>query len=122
MSTADVLRHAFADVCYHTRPGASWTSLRENVFPAWSEGRSSMRTTQFLSLIPTVAESDLLMVLPRRTAEYMEKGGDIVIIRTEEKSIRHRPQLIWHHRANDDLELQWVRSILLSCAKRANPG
>lgn len=81
-----------------------------------------MRTTQFLSLIPTVAESDLLMVLPRRTAEYMEKGGDIVIIRTEEKSIRHRPQLIWHHRANDDLELQWVRSILLSCAKRANPG
>ena len=51
----------------------------------------------------------------------MEKGGDIVIIRTEEKSIRHKPQLIWHHRANDDLELQWVRSILLSCAKRANP-
>lgn len=122
VTTPDVLRHAFADVCYHTRPGASWTSLRENVFPAWSEGRSSMRTTQFLSLIPTVAESDLLMVLPRRTAEYMEKGGDIVIIRTKEKSIRHKPQLIWHHRANDDLELQWVRSILLSCAKRANPG
>lgn len=120
VSTADVLRHAFADVCYHPRPGASWTSLRESVFPAWTEGRSSMRTTQFLSLIPTVAESDLLMVLPRRTAEYMEKGGDI-IIRTEEKSIRHKPQLIWHHRANDDLELQWVRSILLSCAKRANP-
>ena len=67
VSTADVLRHAFADVCYHPRPGASWTSLRESVFPAWTEGRSSMRTTQFLSLIPTVAESDLLMVLPHIT-------------------------------------------------------
>lgn len=119
-STTEVLRHAFADVCYHTRPGASWTSLRESVFPAWAQGRSAMRTTQFLSLIPTVAESDLLMVLPRRTAEYMEKGGDIVIIPTVEQSVRHTPQLIWHHRANDDLELQWVRSILLSCAKRAN--
>lgn len=117
IETTEVLKYAFADICFHTRPGASWLSLRENVFPAWAQGKVSMRTTQFLALIPTVAESELLMVLPRRTAEALVKNSGITIIPTVEKSVRHKPQLIWHHRANDDLELQWVRSILLDCAK-----
>lgn len=118
--TEAVLAHPFADVCFHTRPEASWSSLRETVFPSWTRGRAAMRTTQFLSLVPAVTASRMLLILPRRTAEVLARGGLLSVIPTVERSIEHRPQLIWHHRANDDLELQWVRSILVDSARRAS--
>ena len=117
LSTERVLQESFADVCFRTQPGAPYATLREIAFPDWREARSSLRTTNFLSAVTTLSSSRLIMVLPKKTADTLANAGLVAIVETEVKSIVQTPHLIWHHRTDQDLAMQWVRSVLLSSAQ-----
>ena len=112
-----VLAEPFADVCFRTAPGAPYETLRDVAFPAWSGALSSLRTTHFLSAVTTLSQSRLVMVLPKKTAETLAQADMAAIIATEEKSIVQETRLIWHHRTDQDLGMQWVHSVLLACTK-----
>ena len=117
LSTERVLQESFADVCFRTQPGAPYTTLRESAFPDWREARSSLRTTNFLSAVTTLSSSRLIMVLPKKTADTLANAGLVAIVETRAKSVVQTPHLIWHHRTDQDLAMQWVRSVLLSSAQ-----
>ena len=117
LSTERVLQESFADVCFRTQPGAPYTTLREIAFPDWREARSSLRTTNFLSAVTTLSSSRLIMVLPKKTADTLANAGLVAIVETQAKSVVQTPHLIWHHRTDQDLAMQWVRSVLLSSAQ-----
>lgn len=57
------------------------------------------------------------MVLPKKTADTLANAGLVAIVETQAKSVVQTPHLIWHHRTDQDLAMQWVRSILLSSAQ-----
>ena len=117
LSTERVLQESFADVCFRTQPGAPYTTLREIAFPDWREARSSLRTTNFLSAVTTLSSSRLIMVLPKKTADTLANAGLVAIVETQAKSVVLTPHLIWHHRTDQDLAMQWARSVLLSSAQ-----
>ena len=48
----------------------------------------------------------------------MAGEGRFTIVPTLTKSNSHQAQLIWHDRIHSDPLMQWVRSMIFTCAKR----
>lgn len=113
----EVLRYGFVDVVFQFDRVTDAASLRDSAFPQWSEAKSVVRTAFFLPVLTFLTESPLLAVMPTRTAAVMAKQGAIVMVPTATKSNTHQAQLIWHERIHTDPLMQWVRSMICTCAK-----
>lgn len=113
----EVLRYGFADVVFQFDRVTDTPSLRDSAFPQWSNAKSVVQTAYFLPVLTFLMESPLLAVMPTRTAAVMAQQGNIVVVSTATKSNTHQAQLIWHERIHADPLMQWVRSMICTCAK-----
>ena len=68
-----------------------------------------LRTPYFLSAPLVVAQSDMILCLPRRAAQLMARLGGIVVLDLPEE-VRFTYRLIWHERSHSDPMLRWVRA------------
>ena len=72
---------------------------------------TTLRTPYFLSTPWIIAETDLVICVPRRAAEKLAKvAGLEVLLLPNSPSFCFR--LIWHERMHRDLGLQWIRNLI----------
>lgn len=114
----EVLRYGFVDVVFQFDRVTDTSTLRDSAFPQWSSAKSVVRTAFFLPVLTFLTGSTLLAVMPTRTIAEMTRLGSIVVVPTATKSNTHQAQLIWHERIHTDPLMQWVRSMICTCAKR----
>lgn len=117
VSDEEVMKYGFIDIVFQFDCVTEVKSLRESAFPQWSAARSMARTGFFLPVLSFLHEAPLLVILPRRTAEFMAKMENLTIVPTETKSNRHTALLIWHDRIHNDTVMQWVRSMIVTNAR-----
>ncbi len=106
------------DVVFQFDHGTDAATLRESAFPTWAGAKTVARTAFFLPVLSFLHEAPLLAILPRRTAVFMAGEGRLTIVPTLTKSNSHQALLIWHDRIHSDPLMQWVRSMIFTCAKR----
>ncbi len=112
-ATVDILQYRFVDVALSYRR-SSTVLLRSIAYPELALGRSAIRSYYFLSFIRVVLNTDLLMVLPDRTALYFAKNDTLTILPTQVKPQTHTPKMVWHNTTHKDPVLQWVRSMIFT--------
>lgn len=114
----EILKYPFIDISVAPQFYRVAT-LREQVFPAWASGRSAFCSEYFLPFVPMLENTDLLMVLPQRTAEDLEKHYAIRTLPAGMDSALNHPRLIWHELTHKDPLHQWFRSLLVdSCRQK----
>ncbi len=74
----------------------------------------NIHTPYFLGVPLLLVDTDLLMVIPRPTAERFAALLPLAILPTPVPFAPFRPTLIWHDRVHADPGMQWFRS-LFSC-------
>ena len=117
VSDEEVLKYGFIDVVFQSDHMTNAVTLRESAFPTWIGAKTVTRTAFFLPVLSFLHEAPLLAILPRRTAVLMAGEGRFSIVPTITKSNSHQVQLIWHDRIHNDPLMQWVRSMIFTCAK-----
>lgn len=118
VSDEEVLKYGFVDVVFQFDHVTDAATLRESAFPTWAAAKTVARTAFFLPVLSFLHEAPLLTILPQRTAVFMAGEGRLTIVPTLTKSNSHQAQLIWHDRIHSDPLMQWVRSMIFTCAKR----
>ncbi len=89
-----------------SRPIRPWTTLRD-------EGQPSIVIPYFNTAPFLVLETDFIMWIPSRTAEYwLARGGYAVRDLPPELAYAFSPKLIWNTRSDGDPLHQWVRSLV----------
>jgi DNA-binding transcriptional LysR family regulator len=110
-----VLAYPFVDIILGPgRQGAHQRLLRQVRFPDWAAASSAVKTYFFLPFIGTVADTDLLMVLPERTAKRLTRSYGIRILPTLTQGLIDQPHIIWHDVTHRDSLMQWVRAMFLT--------
>lgn len=85
-----------------------------------SPAATSLRTPYFMSIPWLIADTDLVICLPRRAAERLAGLGGLKVLPLP-KSPGFSYRLIWHHRVHRDPGIQWVRSLVRPKAADARP-
>ncbi len=112
----DVLKYPFIDIMFDQK--AKTPTLRESVFPAWKEAKAVARTTYFLPFVSALHDTEILMIVPKRTAEILTENGHVRILPTKTSSVVNYPRLFWHASTDKDPLLRWVRVIIKNtCAE-----
>ena len=89
-----------------SRPIRPWTTLRD-------EGQPSIVIPYFNTAPFLVLDTDFIMRIPSRTAEYwLARGGYAVRDLPPELAYAFSPKLIWNTRSDGDPLHQWVRSLV----------
>ncbi len=114
-STDDILQYRFVDVALSYRR-SSTVLLRTIAYPELTLARSAIRSYYFLSFIRVVLNTDLLMVLPDKTAHFFANTDKLAILPTQAKPLTHTPKMVWHNTTHKDPVLQWVRSMIFATA------
>lgn len=113
---SEILRYSFIDISMEQGVFGGRT-LREWVFPAWGAAHSVLRSPFFLSFVHMLEQTDVLMVLPERTARSLEACYEIQVLETESRSIVNQPILIWHDFVHASPLHQWLRSVVVESCK-----
>ena len=114
-SDEEVLRFAFIDILIGARQNLS--TLRATRFPAWRNAHSAAKSFFFLPFIKTLIGSDLLMVMPRKTAVGLIRVYPLTIIPTDTQSLSDNPKIIWHTVNHNNPLMQWLRGMIAACAQ-----
>lgn len=113
--TEEVLQYRFVDVDLNFRRYGS-VLLRNVVFPEFASAKSAIRSPFFLAFARSVSCTDLLMVVPEKTANFFESFAGLAILQTQTQSVVHKPKMIWHDITHADPTMQWVRSKIYASA------
>ncbi|WP_151705711.1 LysR family transcriptional regulator [Nitrincola alkalilacustris] len=79
--------------------------------------RIAVRTPHFLVAPMIVAESDLILSIPRRLAHRMAKSVPIEILELPIKIQSFTPSIIWHERQHYDPANVWLRNQIVEIAR-----
>lgn len=109
VSTDEILKYRFVDVALSFRRYGS-VLLRSVVFPEFAPAKSAIRSYFFLAFVRALNGTDLLMVMPDKSARLFELSGGLSILPTQAQSIVHKPKMIWHDITHADPEMQWIRA------------
>lgn len=74
-----------------------------------------LRLPYFLAAPWIVAESDLVMTVPRRIADRLARVADLVVLSLPASAETFSYRLVWHERGHKDPALRWLRSLILEC-------
>lgn len=86
-------------------------------------GREPTVTTPYFVGAPMfLLETDLIIVLPRPTAERFCEVLPLAILPTQVPFDPFRPCLVWHHRVHADPAMQWFRGLFFSAAYLQEDG
>ena len=87
--------------------------------PSLEDDPAAVVMPYFLGAPFLVAQTDLVLVLPRPTAEYFARVLPLAVLPTPIPSAPFRPQLVWHHRVHADAGLKWLRALIIAQARRS---
>lgn len=76
---------------------------------------SPVRVYDPLTAISTVAETDLVALVPRRLALKGVRGNRIAILQTTEEPVHIDLAMLWHSRLGGDAGLIWLRQLIQRC-------
>lgn len=74
-------------------------------------GGLAVRTPYFISSCALLRKTDLLLIMPRRTATLFAEAMDLVVLPLPCPSRELRVGLVWHHRVHNDPALIWLRQL-----------
>lgn len=80
--------------------------------------RIAVRTPHFLAAPMIVAESDLIMCIPRRLAHRLAKSVAIEVIDLPIQIPSFTPSIIWHERQHYDPAHKWLRNQIVEIASK----
>lgn len=100
------------------RMGAVTWRVEQRAMPTLEDSLPPVISPYFLGAPLLLIETDLVLVLPRPTAEYFATVLPLVVLPTPVPSAPFRPKLIWHHRVHGDAGLKWLRSLIIAQARR----
>lgn len=115
VSSEAVLKYAFIDITFQPYR-RNVMRLRDLIFPEFSDAPSAARTRFFLPMFQTLAESPLLMVIPKSTAQELMNLTHhklFGILETQAQGRANTAKLVWHRRTHSDPVLQWVRGTIV---------
>jgi DNA-binding transcriptional LysR family regulator len=112
---SSVLQFPFVDIILKSRR-REVLLLRNIRFPAWSTAHSAVKTYYFLPFVHSLNGSDLVMVLPERTAFRLQKAYGIRLVNTSTQSIGDETRIVWHDNTHRDPLMQWLRAMFMSAA------
>ncbi|GAA3564139.1 LysR family transcriptional regulator [Marinobacter xestospongiae] len=79
--------------------------------------RIAVRTPHFLVAPTIVAESDLILTMPRKLAIRLARSTAIEILEAPIRIEPMTPSLIWHERQHYDPAHQWLRQLIVDIAQ-----
>ena len=106
------LRHAFLTVAGDGRGGA----VDEALESIGLSRRIGLRTPHFLAAPLVVAETDLVLTLPRRLAEQLRTFAPLAIFDPPVPLAGFAVSQLWHERRHEDPQHAWLRAAVLACA------
>lgn len=109
------LRHALITIRDDRSPGAVDKALAR----LGLERRIAVRVPNFLAAPLIVAETDLVITLPRRLAQWLAGRADVAVLEPPLDLGTFSIMLLWHERRSDDAEHAWLRATLASVIGRS---
>lgn len=94
--------------------GLDVRSIEERARAPISSREPTVSTPYFVGAPLLLLDTDLVIVLPRPTAERFCEVLPLAILPTPVPFQPFRPCLIWHHRVHADPAMQWFRGLFLS--------
>ena len=82
--------------------------------------RIAMRVPHFLAAPMLVAESDMVLSLPRRLASRLSATLPVVVLEMPLAIERFKLTMIWHERRQDDPAHAWLRQQVVEAAAEAS--
>ena len=104
------LRHALITVRDDRSPGA----VDEALGRLGLTRRIALRVPNFLAAPLIVAETDLILTLPRRLAHWLAGRADVQVVEPPLELGTFSITQLWHERRHDDPEHAWLRATLAS--------
>lgn len=115
LETQEILQYRFVDILLSYRRHGT-ALLRNIVYPEFAAARSAVRTYFFLPFVNAVEKTDLLMVVPEKTADSFLDRAELTVLKTQARPVSHTPKMIWHDITHVDPAMQWVRSMIYASA------
>ncbi|HYH38748.1 MAG TPA: LysR family transcriptional regulator [Azospirillum sp.] len=102
------LRHALITIRDDRSPGAVDEALARRGLTR----RIALRVPNFLAAPLIVAETDLILTLPRRLAHWLAGRADVQVVEPPLELGTFAITQLWHERRRDDPEHAWLRATL----------
>lgn len=106
-------------VTVKARHGSMIWQVDSRAVPGLEGAGTEIVTHYFLSVPMFVAESDLIAILPRPTAERFARDYGLATLPTPLPCAAFRTQLIWHDRVNADPAITWLRGLILDSVRKS---
>lgn len=109
-----VLRHALITVRDDRSPGP----VDEALEPLGLTRRIAVRVPNFLAAPMIVAETDLIITLPRQLAHWLAGRAALEVVEPPLDLGRFTIRTLWHERRREDAEHAWLRATLATASER----
>ena len=100
------------------RMGSATWFVDRRAMPSLEDDPAAVVMPYFLGAPYLLLQTDLVLVLPRPTAEHYARALPLAVLSTPIPSAPFRPQLVWHHRVHADAGLKWLRALIVAHARR----
>lgn len=94
------------------RWGTNVRTIDQSAMPQLEEGAPTVTAPYFLAAPLLLEGTDLVLVLPRPTAEGFAARLPLAILPTPMSSATYRPELAWHDRVHNDPAVRWLRELI----------
>ena len=108
--TSDELQR-YRRIAISVHPSTHW--------PGWSKRKNvlheniAIQTPYILFGAMQLRKSDLIMYLPKTTAQDLESLGLLRAFPSPDLQHQNEPRLLWHQRTNLDPAIQWMRALIV---------
>lgn len=87
----------------------------------YSESKQNIQiwTPYFLTTPILLKGTELIAILPYKTAEYFRHNTSLVSLPVPLPHKTYHARLIWHHRTHKHPNLQWLRKLIIQAAKES---
>lgn len=100
------------------RWGPTVRAIDQSAMPALEECEPAITTPYFLGAPLLLTETELILVVPRPTAEQFCRMQPLAFLPTPIPSALFRPQLVWHDRVHADGAVKWLRELIIDAARK----
>lgn len=108
----------YGRIAYKANWGHDIRTSEQLALPSPLETEPMMLTPYFLGVPQLLVGSELIMIVPRPTAERFMSWLPLTLLPTPVPSLPFAPSLIWHDRTHTNPALQWFRSRFPSVAPK----
>lgn len=103
----------FRRVSYKVQWGNEWVTDTRRALSEMTGNQPAVFTPYFVGVPLILVKTDLMMMLPRPTAELFAELLPLRILPTPVPFVRFEPELVWHDRVHADPAMCWLRSLFI---------